>query len=235
MATPICLSYTRGPMNPLRFFICSMIFGGALLASAHAQLVHLAFTEGRSNGMIFRATSAQIPWNHTGGYISRLDIWYDVNDPADPTRNVWRANVFAYGLGTFHIVRSHDGPYFQDDFMIVNHYVATGVYEEMEFAGSILDNVTPEPGLPVPPFSVGQYGVYLAGGQSFFDVPDLAEGYGYGAFDRVTASVVQSVNFYPVPEPSTYGLIAVALLGSVIVYQKRRRQPGGACRPDTQS
>jgi hypothetical protein len=196
----------------------------ALLASARAQLVHLAFTEGQYNNMIFRADSVQIPWDHTGGYISRFDLWYDVANSSDPTRNVWRADVFIYPLGWFEIVRSHNGVSFsnENNVLDLNYLKSTGGYEQLTLSAQIVDPA-PDPGLPLPPFAISNYSLYLEGGSSFFNVPHFGDGYGNGAFDRVTISTEQSVVLNPVPEPSTYAFASASLLGLVALYRRRNR------------
>ncbi len=213
-------------MKPLRLLSCLAIFGGALAASSFAQLVHIAFTEGDYNNMVFRANDINVPWNHTGGYISRFDVWYDVNNPTDPTRNLWRANVFVYQLGNFEIIRPHDGPSFDGNYLTLIHD-QPAPYESMDLFIEVLDNVSPGPGLPVPPFSIGSQSLFLGGGQSFYPVPDFGEGYGNGAFGRATVREVDSVVLYPVPEPSTYGLAAIAVLGAAVVWTRRRRASSG--------
>mgnify|MGYP001603872209 FL=1 len=58
--------------------------------------------------------------------------------------------------------------------------------------------------------------IYLSGGRDFFDIPDLGEAYGYGGFRSEKAGNASSVNFTPVPEPSTYALGAIAFIGLVL-------------------
>lgn len=214
-------------MKACRLALSALVFGAALLAPARAQLIHLAFTEGRENNMIFRADSPMIPWNHTGGYISRFDLWYDASAPTDPTRNVWRADVFAHGLGNFEIVRPHDGLSFFDGNLHLIYATETGPYETLEFDAQVVGDATSDGSPPVPPFSISSYSLYLEGGSSYFDVPHFASGYGNGAFDKLTISVEQSVVLHPVPEPATYGLGAAALLGVAVIVARRRRSPAG--------
>lgn len=217
-------------MKPLRAFFWIIVFGGALLGSARAQLVHISATnpsEGVS-GLIFRANSALIPWNHTGGYISRLDLYYDANDAvgsegyysfSNPDRNVWRIKVHAYGLGDFEIIRPLQSVMAGESRMTFEY--AGEVFEEFDLTFTFAEPFTGL-GLPVPPLEFSDVSYYLAGGRTFFDVPDLSEGYGGGTFDSVNARWAQAVDFTPVPEPSTYAAGAVLLL-SLALWQRRRR------------
>ena len=217
-------------MKTPRLVLCSLVFGGALLASAHAQLVHLAFTDSKSNsGMGFRADSMDVRWHSSGGYISQFDLWYNPSDPTDATTNIWRATVVADLLGTFEIVRSHQIRLHYGDFFL-SQYQDIGVYEEMEFMAEIDPQPAFDPdtglssGLPLPPFAVTSHRIVLNGGPSFFDAPHFAEGRGSGAFNQVTVTVEPSVIFRPVPEPSTYGLAAMAGLVLAVFYGRRRRR-----------
>ncbi len=226
-------------MKPLRAFFSILVLGGALLGSAHAQLVHISATnpsEGVSD-LIFRANSALIPWNHTSGYISRLDLYYDVNDAAgsegyysfsNPDRNVWRIKVHAYGLGDFEIIRPLQSMAAWEGGMTFEY--AGEVFEEFDLTFTFAEPFTGL-GLPVPPLEFSDASYYLAGGRTFFDVPNLNEGYGGGGFESVNARLAQSVDFTPVPEPSTYAAGAVLLLGLALWH--RRRRANAAALPAT--
>lgn len=217
-------------MKPLRAFSLVLFLGEALLGSARAQLVHLSATQPMDggSGLIFRANDASIPWNHTGGFISRLDLYYDVNDAvgsdgyygfSNPERNVWRIIVHAYGLGDFEIIRPLQSLTVGASSMTFEY--DADVFEEFdvtfEFATPLPDTAP-----PVPPLVFSDVHYYLQGGQSFFDVPDLNEGYGGGSFDTASARLAQAVDFTPVPEPSTYAAGAVLLLGVAFWHRRRR-------------
>lgn len=226
-------------MKPLGAFVSCLIFGGALLGTAHAQLVHLSATQPMegSSGLIFRANDASIPWNHTGGFISRLDLYYDVNDAvgsdgyytfSNPDRNVWRIQVHAYGLGDFEIIRPLQSAMMGEWGMTFEYYSETEFEEfdvTFEFAAP---QAGPYP--PVPPFEFSQVSYYLAAGQTFFDVPDLSEGYGGAGFETASARLAQSVDFTPVPEPSTYAAGAVLLIG-LAAWRRCRRANASAPSP----
>ncbi len=218
-------------MNPTGFLIRILLLGGALLGTAHAQLVHLIGTQqlDGGSGLIFRANDASIPWNHAGGFISRLDLYYDVNDAigsegyysfSNPDRNVWRIKVHAYdGLGDFEIIRPLQTMMFSEN-RITFEYDGP-VFEEFdvtfEFAHPPADLST-----LIPPFEFSSAYYYLHGGRTFFDIPNLSEGYGGAVFETVSGRLAQSVDFTPVPEPSTYAAGAVALLGLVLWHRRRR-------------
>jgi hypothetical protein len=217
-------------MKPLRAFLSVLVFGGALLGSVRAQLVHISATnpmEG-SSGLIFRANDASIPWNHTAGFISRLDLYYDVNDAvgsdgfysfSNPDRNVWRIKVHAYGLGDFEIIRPLQSLVAGESSMTFEY--AGDVFEEFDLTLMFAEPFT-GPGLPVPPLQFSETSYYLAGGTTFFDVPNLNEGYGGGSFESVNVRLAQAVDFTPVPEPSTYAAGAVLLLGFALWHRRRR-------------
>jgi hypothetical protein len=212
-------------MNPFARLLCATLLAGAFALPSHAQLVHLAFDQSENSGMIFRATSADIPWNHSGGYVSRFDFWYDASDLTNPERNLWRARVHAYGgLGDFEIIRPLQTILFGENSIEFEHS-ADGVHEELDFTVWLTGVTPPETGVHVPPFTIDleHTSFYLSGGRTFFDIPNLSEGYGFTVFNRGTASVVDSIELYPVPEPSTYAACAAALLGLVVLRARRQR------------
>ncbi len=215
-----------------------LLFGVGLAISvatpAHSQLVHLAFSESES-WINFKADSVAIPWDLSGGTIDRLDVYYDlssaVNDGdgaytfSDPTRNVWRAVVQHAGeLGTFEIIRPLTKLTVWEDSLMFEHRVDDGVaWEVAEFTLTFSGAGAQPYMLPVPPLQLGENHLFLQGGQSFFDVPHLAEAYGGASFDRATARFADRVDFYPVPEPSTYALGGAALAVASILLSRRRR------------
>src|SRR5689334_12878408 len=99
-------------MKTIRLLPLLVLAFAASITSAHAQFVHLAFRDFQGV-FIFRANSASIPWDHTLGQITRLDVYYDPladanGGPLDPAKNVWRALVTSEGLGNFTITRPID-------------------------------------------------------------------------------------------------------------------------------
>lgn len=215
-----------------------LVFGVGLVSSvatpAFGQLVHLAFSESDSS-INFRADDINIPWNLTGGTIDRLDIYYDlssaINDGngsytfTDPTRNLWRTQVQHAGeLGTFEVTRPLTKLMVWEDTLMFEHLRDDGVAWEMAEFSLTFSGAGAQPFmLPLPPVQFGGTHLFLQGGQSFFDVPDLAEAYGSASFARATAQFVDGVDLYPVPEPSTYAFGGAALALASILISRRRR------------
>lgn len=230
-------------MNPTGFLFRILLIGGALLGTAHAQLVHLVGTQqlDGGGGLIFRANDASIPWNHSGGFISRLDLYYDPNDAvpndayfegyynfSNPDRNVWRIQVHAYGgLGDFEIIRPLQSMVFSETGVLFE-YDGPDFAEfdvRFEFASPVAD-----PSTLIPSFEFSSASYFLHAGRTFFDIPNLAEAYGGTIFETARGRIAQSVDFTPVPEPSTYAAGAVALLGLALWHRRRR---ASAASPQT--
>jgi len=217
------------PYKAMKYTLPLVIFGAAVLTSAQAQLVHLSFKD--PEGLfLFRANSALIPWDHTTGDVSKFDIFYDpaadLSVPLDPAKNVWRAIVTS-SLGNFEVVRpiqsiTDSGNYLEFQY---NSEPPLG-YGLMDFSVSYTASHA-DSSLPVPPIDLGESNLYLSGGLDFFNIPHLGEGYGYAGFSSATAETASSVDFTPVPEPSTYALGAVALLGLVLWKRHGRAAPSG--------
>lgn len=216
-------------MNPLRAFLLLLASTAALAGTARAQLVHLTATQqlDGGGGLLFRATDPTIPWNHTGGFISRLDIYYDLNDVvthdgfytfANPDRNVWRAKVHIYDLGDYEIIRplqtlsvGETEMRFEYDADFLEEFDVT-----FQFATPRTE-LTP----PVPPIEFGEVSYFLQG-TGFFNIPDLSEAYGGAVFETSSAGFAQSVDLTPVPEPGAYA-VGAAFLTGVVVWLRRRR------------
>ncbi len=217
-------------MNPTGFLFRILLIGGALLGTAHAQLVHLIGTQqlDGGSGLIFRANDASIPWNHSGGFVSRLDLYYDPNDAigsegyytfSNPDRNVWRIKVHAYGgLGDFELIRPVQSLSIFESGMVFEYdgpdFVEFDV--RFEFASPLAD-----PSTLIPPFEFSSASYFLQAGRTVFDIPNLAEAYGGAVFETAGGRLAQSVDFTPVPEPSAYAAGAVALLGLVLWHRRR--------------
>lgn len=228
-------------MKRLRLFLLVGIVAGALVASGRAQSVHLSFRGADESWLNFKANSALIPWNLSGGYFSRFDLYYDPGTAldlgdgtfrfTDPTRSLWRVTMHHYGeLGTFEVVRPLASMTVWENGFFFEQIKLDGLWEELELTvefegGNMLPNT-----LPVPPFQITSNHVFVQAGRAFFDVPNLAEVYGAASFSDVTARVVDSVDLYPVPEPSTYALGGVVLIGAALVCSRRHRGRAAAPR-----
>lgn len=215
-------------MNPLRAFLLLLASTAALAGTARAQLVHLTATQqlDGGGGLLFRATDATIPWNHTGGFISRLDIYYDLNDVvthdgfytfSNPDRNVWRAKVHIYDLGDYEIIRPLQTLSVGETEMRFEY--DADFFEEFDVTFQF---ATPRTELtpPVPPIEFGEVSYFLQG-TGFFNIPDLSEAYGGAIFETSSAGFAQTVDFTPVPEPGTYAAGAALLLGLVVWLRRR--------------
>jgi len=215
-------------MNSLSRLVVLGLLGGLIVTPAVGQLVHLSFSE--PNGYLtFRADHASVSWNLTEGAMTRLDIFYDVEQQKgevqnrDPSRNFWRAKVETYGIGSFEIVRpimrlgtaEYEGPPGGTNTLWLNHYDDVGKYEQFEFSLQFTDTDPSE--LPVPPFVLGHNSFSLEAGRTFFDVPRMGWGYGNAGFNVATAAIVPYPDFRPIPEPATYAWAALALLGAAVV------------------
>lgn len=230
-------------MHPRPLFAVALGFVALLTSPLQAQLVHLAFRDANSS-VTFKADDINIPWNQTGGTITRLDIFYDISTAVgttsdvqgdytfnDPTRDVWRAEVRHFLLGTFEIIRPLQSlTVWQDSFMFT-HAIDDGVVWEMaEFEVHYTGAGATPFMLPVSPLEVTQTHFFIHGTESFFDVPHIGEAYGSASFNQATVRFADRVDFYPVPEPSTYAFGGAALaLAAILVSRRRRRTTPGLC------
>jgi len=176
-----------------------------------------------------------VPWNLTGGTATRLDVFYDV-DPAtgalhfsDPSRNFWRIQVTAEGLGPFTVVRPLTNLWSDSEANIMGFtHLVTG-YESFVFEASFAPDGAGS--FPLPPFKLDSIHIDLEAGKTFFDWPHMGRGYGVGGFNHYKAEIVTSTDLNPVPEPSTYALAALALLLGLVLrssMRQLRRAPPGA-------
>jgi len=215
-------------MNSLRRYLVVGLLCGLIATPAVGQLVHLSFTEPNGD-LMFRANHVSVPWNLTGGAMTRLDIFYDVEQQKgevqnrDPSRNFWRAKVETYGIGSFEIVRPlqrfgpapYEGPPGGSNTLWLTHFDDVDKYEQFEFSVQFTDTDPSE--LPVPPFVLGHNSFSLEAGSTFFDVPRMGWGYGNAGFNVATAAIVPYPDFRPIPEPVTYAWAALALLGAAVI------------------
>jgi hypothetical protein len=204
-------------------------FCGALIApvSINAQLVHLS-VETDEPWLLFKADSAATPWNQSGGFVTKLDVYYDSSavsyGPLDPGRNFWKARVEHPELGVFEFARGFDYAVVSEDGLLFSYdgWSSSGyVYEVFELGLQFDAPLPTTEHLPLPPLpglgEVEHYRSYfrLEGGITFFPVEGLAEVYGGGGLMSVTATII------PIPEPSTYALGGLVLLAGVIAWRRR--------------
>jgi PEP-CTERM motif len=124
---------------------------------------------------------------------------------------MWRAIVLS-PLGNFEVVRPVQYVFARETYIEFQNYGETtydGVFDfSVGFSPATAVGV-----MPVLPIAFDYPVLDLSGGRTFFDIPDLSEAYGYAVFHHATAEITDSIKFTPVPEPSTYALGGVAVLG----------------------
>jgi hypothetical protein len=220
-------------MNSRGVLFTLLVFVGALLAPARAQLIHLSIeTEG---SLIFHSPVAGNEYDHATGLITKLDVYYDSQVPLgawrDPSRNFWKMRVDVPEAGSsFVFARSFDQIYVGEDKMGISfEYFRSMPYEEFSFSLIFATPFTAsDAGFPLPPLPALGSTEWVAssykvmGTRSWFPDPGVAEAYGLGGISSVTAT------FIPVPEPSTYAVGALLMVAVVIGVRRRslRRSAG---------
>jgi hypothetical protein len=224
-------------MKASRFFrVCFLT--ATVCVAAHAQLVHLTFSEPGGGGqMLFHATSGLIPWDPAAGMVTKIEVFFDPSTAtsryhdgyfefSDPSRNFWRAEVETFdlpGIPHFTLVEPLDTIYRGDTVLEIS---TSGAEHDghLEFSARLGMPTFDTTGLPVPPLDrtldSGEAVFTLSFGRDVLPVPDLAWAEGYGGFHHFTAEVIP---FTPVPEPATYAAGAVVLAFLAILRTQRRR------------
>lgn len=213
---------------------------GVVLASLAApglrgQLVHLQFTSSPTANydLLFRATSADIAWNQTPGLLTRLDLYFDLDDAVfqesgditftDPSRSFWRAHVEAGEIGSFDIQRPIEGMQLWGTGLYLAHAHYSSPYEAFELSASFVGGDPASP-FPAPGSVLDENAFRLEAGRSFFDYPDLLSGYGAGGFASATITVSETP-LTPVPEPATFSLAALIVFAGAVALRVRRSRP----------
>lgn len=222
-------------MNPLSRSLAGVIAALAMTVSAaRAETVHFSF----SNAVGEMWLHVDPAWGEGTIQMTSLDIYFD---PAtlgrrdfsdfyfnDPSRSFWRMRLDSEQFGTFIISRPlvlRVGE-FSVQMSVLDYRPGSGV-ERLDLDANFIERLTtdwsilPGPLLPDrlttlthdPEYSAPFW--HLGAGPSFFDDPRLLGVDGYGVFERSQVEVLDRNS--PVPEPSTYGAVAVALLGVVLV------------------
>jgi len=200
------------------------VFAGAFIAPATAQLVHLSFDIGEAR-MLFHSIHAESPWNREGGFVTKLDLYYDAEAPLvgmRPGKNWWQAKVdvpaqkrsflIARPVQEIERLENISGLRFafrRNDAIAFEEFELTLIFDSPIATEGLLP-IPPLPDLDVTELSRSQFGLF--GGQTFFPVADVAEGFGGG----------QIYGILPVPEPSTYAIGALVLMGVVVAIRRRR-------------
>jgi hypothetical protein len=177
------------------------ILAGASMSAASAQLVRLSFTLEPDPVILFRAGHATTPWDRAAGFVTDLDLQYDLQATPGmlaPERNFWHAHIESSELGNFDLVRPIHDIYVMGNYVEFSYRNRMGPFETFSLSLVFHEDVSLHGEMPRPPFpgldteGLLRSGFSIDGGRSYFDVPDLAEGYGGGR--------IQSVEMTPIPE-----------------------------------
>lgn len=217
-------------MNFRRFFFAALCLAGPTLSPVVAQLIHIS-VDMPDGFLLFKTDDASIPWNTSAGFITQLDFTYDSQahvGELDPGRNTWHMRVENPALGqNFEFTRPFERVWTFDQGLTFEY----AIHEINAFAEATLtlvfdspiptDGSLPKFPLPelgstdFPVFRQSHFGFY--GTNSVFHVPHLAEAYGGSDIRSITVTMT------PIPEPSIYGLAALAVAGAAIVARRRKR------------
>jgi hypothetical protein len=213
-------------MNFRGSFLAALCLAGPALSTVVAQLIHIS-VDMPDGHLLFKADDASIPWNTSAGFITQLDFMYDSQahvGALDPGRNTWRMRVENPDLGqNFVITRPFQTVTAFDQGLTFEYFhTKNNVFEQVGLT-LVFDSPIPTDGslpkFPLPAlgtteFSQSQFNFFS--GNSLFQVPHLAETYGSVGIQSITVTMT------PVPEPSVYGLAALALVGAAIGVRRKK-------------
>lgn len=212
---------------------------------AQAQLVHLAFEAPAQSGSYKLSGDRPLfyPWDTAGmGALPaplQLDVYYDLASPRsesdefsatygplDPSRNFGRVRLDDPRVGQpFDFIVPIEHITVQDRALYLTGMIPPGwEYPPFEvtlgFASPLADLSLPQP--PLPTFdSRFLPHLYVEGDAGLFSLEHLAGGIIIAGFDNVRAEII--TDFTPVPEPSTYGLLATLTAFAGLVIRSSRR------------
>jgi hypothetical protein len=205
--------------------LAALYSAGMPVAPALAQLVHISVNNPEGH-LLFKTDDASISWNTSAGFITQLDFTFDSQARAgalNPARNFGHMRVENPALGrVFNITLPFQWASVSDQSLLLQCYISKpGVFIDSEFSlvfdSPVADDGTlpdfPLPGLGVTEYSRSTFDFWS--GNAPFHVRHLAEAYGIMDIESVTVTLV------PIPEPSTYALAGLALLGAVIALRRR--------------
>jgi len=215
-------------MNFRGLLLTALGLTGPALSPAVAQLIHISVNNPDGH-LLFKTDDASIPWNQSAGFITQLDFTFNsqekVGVPLDPGKNYWRMRVENPELGRnftitqpFHSVTTWEqGMVFETD--------TSTPFLEAELT-LVFDSLIPTDGslpqFPLPALGntdISQSQFFFWSGNSPFNVPHLAEAYGGVGIQSMTVTTMT-----PIPEPSVYGLAALAVLGAAIGLRRRSKK-----------
>lgn len=226
------------PFSPFVLILALVAIG--VKVPAHAQLVHLSFEAGEGTGSHTIRGDRHLfyPWDTAGrGSLTaplRFDLYYDLNAPQtgsedwgaayygglDPDRNFFRMRYQSHNMDkAFDVSRPITGfAVFEKEMSIIQKLDANWTYPNFEFSMGFqsspsVDFAVPQP--PFPPFNpLGLPHLFLESGRSLFDLEGLAEASFSVRFTSVEYEIIPNIT--PVPEASTYGVVAVLVLGGAL-------------------
>jgi len=220
-------------MNFRALLFTALCLAGPALSPAVAQLIHIS-VDNPEGFLRFKTDDASIPWNTSGGFITQLDLTYNSQEKVgalDPGRNYWRMRVENPSLGrNFTITQPFHWVNASEQALVFATYTSTPtMFVEAELR-LVFDSSIPTDGslpqFPLPPLGTTEYTesqFRFWSGHEPFNVPHLAETYGEADIESITVTMT------PIPEPSVYGLAALAMMG--VAVGLRRRKAGSAADP----
>ena len=214
-------------MRPRILIPTLLLLSATLCATVRAQLVHVS-TDIENGSLLLKANHASTPWNVGVAEITSFDFTYDSQaliGALDPTKNFWHLKMNFFGVGKFELSRPFDGVSASEQGLTFtsDRFVPGSVFEEFEL-NLVFNTIIPTEGpLPNPLPALGSWGqsnvtseFFLYGGRSYFpDVFDLADVYGGAGITALHPTMT------PIPEPSTYAVGTILLVGALIGWRKR--------------
>lgn len=214
-------------MNCRGYLLAALCFAGPILSSAVAQLIHVSVNS-PDGLLLFKTDDASIPWDHSGGFITQFDFTFNSDEkagPLDPGRNYWRIRVENPELGRNFVITKplQSVEVWDQGLTFFYSNIKNNAFEEFSL-DLVFDSPIPTDGslpkFPLPALGKTEYAesrMSLYVGNSFFQVPHLAEAYGGLGIDSITVTMT------PIPEPSVYGLAALAIVGAAIGLRRRKQ------------
>ena len=209
------------------FLPALLLLAATLCATARAQLIHVS-TDISNGSLLLKANHASTPWNVGVAEITSFDFTYDsqaVIGALDPNKNFWHLKMNFFGVGKFELTRPFDGVVASEQGLTFtfDRSVPGSVFEEFEL-NLVFNSIVPTEGpIPNPLPALGTWGqsnvsseFFLYGGRSYFpEVFDLADVYGGAAITALHPTMT------PIPEPSTYAVGTILLVGALVGWRKR--------------
>lgn len=216
-------------MNFRGYLLAALCLAGPALSSAVAQLIHVS-VDAPDGHLLFKTDDASISWDHSAGFITQFDFTYNSDGkagPLDPGRNYWRIRVENPELGRNFVITKplQSVEVWDQGLTFFYNNFENSAFEEFSL-DLVFDSPIPTDGslpkFPLPALGKTEYvesRMSLYVGNSFFHVPHLAEAYGGIGIDSITVTMT------PIPEPSVYGLAALAIVGVAIGLRRGKRLP----------